>query len=321
MDLTVAAVPFFFGSMEAERRWLLARADDPTFGPAQYERRDTIVNLTMGTASLFAPLVTAKVARHLEWGRGRAAAPMAAAGATAAAVTAVADRVVRRLERRGRQGSRAHAVAEAVAKVGSVSAVTSLGLVATSTWSTKLSGNRLWKHRRFDLSRSAVGTAAAIAGWDFIYYWNHRIMHETRFMWAIHVVHHSSERYNLSTALRQTVADGLGIFVPMGLMCLFGISPAQIETARGINLIYQYWIHTETVPQLGWFERVFNTASHHRVHHGRNRQYLDRNHGSILIVWDRLFGTFEPEAERVVYGLTTNLDKTLKQRFYRIQMP
>ena len=127
-------------------------------------------------------------------------------------------------------------------------------------------------------------------------------------MWAIHVVHHSSERYNLSTALRQPVADALGTFAPYGLLCMLGIRPELVPDRAGINLIYQYWIHTDTIRTLGPFERVFNTASHHRVHHGSNRQYLDRNHGSILITWDKLFGTFEPEREPVVYGLTKNLD-------------
>jgi sterol desaturase/sphingolipid hydroxylase (fatty acid hydroxylase superfamily) len=127
-------------------------------------------------------------------------------------------------------------------------------------------------------------------------------------MWAIHVVHHSSERYNLSTALRQPVADALGTFVPYGVLALFGIRPELILQARAINLIYQYWIHTDTIRTLGPFEAVFNTASHHRVHHGTNRQYLDRNHGSILITWDRLFGTFEPEDDTVVYGLTKNIN-------------
>ena len=142
---------------------------------------------------------------------------------------------------------------------------------------------------------------------DFIYYWNHRFMHTSRYMWAIHVVHHSSERYNLSTALRQPVADTLGTFAPYGLLCLIGLRPSLVAQARGVNLLYQYWIHTDTIPKLGPFETLFNTASHHRVHHGSNRQYLDRNHGSILIVWDKLFGTFEPEDETVVYGLTKNI--------------
>jgi len=134
------------------------------------------------------------------------------------------------------------------------------------------------------------------------------LMHTSRWMWAIHVTHHSSEKYNLSTALRQTVMDSFGMFVPYGLLCTAGFRPESIETARGVNLLYQYWIHTETIPKLGPIEEVFNTASHHRVHHGSNRQYLDRNHGSIFIIWDRLFGTFEREDEPVVYGLTKNIE-------------
>ncbi len=122
------------------------------------------------------------------------------------------------------------------------------------------------------------------------------------------MVHHSSERYNLSTALRQPVAEGVTLTVPYGLLALAGVRPALIEQARGVNLIYQFWIHTEAIQRLGWVEKVFNTPSHHRVHHGSNRDYLDRNHGSILILWDRLFGTFEEEDEPVVYGLTSNLD-------------
>jgi sterol desaturase/sphingolipid hydroxylase (fatty acid hydroxylase superfamily) len=133
-------------------------------------------------------------------------------------------------------------------------------------------------------------------------------MHESRWLWAIHVVHHSSERYNLSTALRQPVADAFGMFVPYGVLTLAGFRPELIETARGVNLLYQFWIHTDTIDTLGVAEDVLNTPSHHRVHHGSNRRYIDRNHGSILIVWDRLFGTFQREDEPVVYGLTTNLD-------------
>ena len=133
-------------------------------------------------------------------------------------------------------------------------------------------------------------------------------MHTSRYMWAIHVVHHSSERYNLSTALRQPVADVFGTFVPYSLLSLAGIRPRLIEMARGINLIYQFWFHTDAIRTLRpGAEQVLNTPSHHRVHHGSNPQYLDRNHGSILIVWDRLFGTFEPEEEPVVYGLTKNI--------------
>jgi sterol desaturase/sphingolipid hydroxylase (fatty acid hydroxylase superfamily) len=132
-------------------------------------------------------------------------------------------------------------------------------------------------------------------------------MHEVRLLWAHHVIHHSSERYNLSTALRQPVSDVLLIAVPYGIMARMGIRPALIAQARAINLLYQYWIHTETIGKLGPAEEVLNTPSHHRVHHGSNPQYIDRNHGSILIVWDRLFGTFEREDEPVIYGLTKNV--------------
>jgi len=183
------------------------------------------------------------------------------------------------------------------------------GVAITTTLASRATADRLWKRRIVrDLRRGKAALAAATLGWDFIYYWNHRFMHESRYMWAIHVVHHSSERYNLSTALRQPVADAVGTFVPYSLLALLGLHPDLIAQARGINLLYQYWIHTDTIRRLGPFEQVFNTPSHHRVHHGSNQQYLDRNHGSILITWDRIFGTFEPEAEPVVYGLTKNLD-------------
>jgi sterol desaturase/sphingolipid hydroxylase (fatty acid hydroxylase superfamily) len=166
----------------------------------------------------------------------------------------------------------------------------------------------MWDRRLVrDLGTGPLVLAAAVLGWDFIYYFNHRFMHESRYMWAIHEVHHSSERYNLSTALRQPVADAFGTFVPYSALSLLGIRPELVSTARGINLLYQYWIHTDTIRRLGPFERVLNTPSHHRVHHGSNRQYIDRNHGSIFIVWDRVFGTFEPEGEPVVYGLTKNI--------------
>ena len=143
---------------------------------------------------------------------------------------------------------------------------------------------------------------------DLAYYWFHRTHHQVRFFWASHVVHHSSQHYNLSTALRQTWTPmtALPFWMPLALM---GFEPWQILLAQSWSLLYQFWIHTERVQRLpGWFEKVFNTPSHHRVHHGVNEQYLDRNHGGILIIWDRAFGTFEPEGERVRYGLTTNIE-------------
>jgi sterol desaturase/sphingolipid hydroxylase (fatty acid hydroxylase superfamily) len=188
-----------------------------------------------------------------------------------------------------------------------VSAVSSTALTVATTWAAQTSGRRLFARSGLDLGTGKAAVVAAILGWDFLYYWNHRLSHESRWLWAVHVAHHSSERYNLSTALRQPVAEGVTLTVPYGLLALAGVRPALIEHARGVNLIYQFWIHTETIRRLGRLEKVLNTPSHHRVHHGTNRQYLDRNHGSILILWDRLFGTFEEEDEDVVYGLTRNI--------------
>jgi sterol desaturase/sphingolipid hydroxylase (fatty acid hydroxylase superfamily) len=144
-------------------------------------------------------------------------------------------------------------------------------------------------------------------GDDLAYYWFHRVSHESRVFWASHVVHHSSQHYNLSTALRQT-------WVPMTYfpfwmpLPLLGIPVWMVLLAQSWSLIYQFWIHTERIRRLPrWVEAVMNTPSHHRVHHGMNHQYLDKNYGGILIIWDRLFGTWEPEADRVRYGLTTQL--------------
>jgi sterol desaturase/sphingolipid hydroxylase (fatty acid hydroxylase superfamily) len=167
----------------------------------------------------------------------------------------------------------------------------------------------LYEHRLFDLGDAWWVWPALIVCEDFCYYWFHRLHHELRLLWAGHVNHHSSEHYNLSTALRQpwtTVLTGPVFWVPLPLL---GFSPTMILTAQAISLLYQYWIHTELIDRLGPYEWVFNTPSHHRVHHGANPRYLDRNHGGILIVWDRLFGTFqrEDEDEPVRYGLTTNI--------------
>ncbi len=185
--------------------------------------------------------------------------------------------------------------------------MTSTALTVATTWAAQTSGKKLFARSRLDLGTGRAAVAVAILGWDFLYYWNHRASHESRWLWAVHVAHHSSERYNLSTALRQPVAEGVTLTVPYGLLGLLGVRPALVEQARGVNLIYQFWIHTETIRRLGRLEKVLNTPSHHRVHHGSNRKYLDRNHGSILIIWDRLFGTFEEEDEDVVYGLTRNI--------------
>jgi sterol desaturase/sphingolipid hydroxylase (fatty acid hydroxylase superfamily) len=164
-----------------------------------------------------------------------------------------------------------------------------------------------FQHRVVDLGDGPWPFAAALLAVDFAYYWFHRLHHEVRLLWASHVPHHSSQRYNLATALRQTWTPftGLPFYLPLALV----FSPAQIATAYGVNLLYQFWIHTELIGRLGPLEWLLNTPSHHRVHHGANVQYLDRNYGGMLIVWDRWFGSFEPERERVRYGLTRNITR------------
>ena len=143
---------------------------------------------------------------------------------------------------------------------------------------------------------------------DFSYYWFHRTSHECRFFWASHVVHHSSQHYNLSTALRQTWTGAFFGFVFWLWMPLVGFQPIMIFTMQAVSLLYQFWVHTEFVQRLGLLELVMNTPSHHRVHHATNSQYIDRNHAGILIIWDRMFGSFEPEVEHCTYGLTTNIN-------------
>ena len=158
------------------------------------------------------------------------------------------------------------------------------------------------------LGGGVLAFAALLVLEDLCYYGFHRAHHEVRFLWAAHVNHHSSTHYNLSTALRQSPATpltGPWFWLPLALL---GFTPAMILTANAWSLIYQFWIHTERIGRLGPLEAVLNTPSHHRVHHGRNLAYLDRNYGGIFIVWDRLFGSFEAEGESVDYGLTKNLE-------------
>jgi len=145
---------------------------------------------------------------------------------------------------------------------------------------------------------------------DFSYYWFHRTSHENRFFWASHVVHHSSKHYNLSTALRQTWTGSFYSFIFWLWLPLIGFHPGIIIFQMSISLLYQFWIHTELIQKTPkWIEFFFNTPSHHRVHHGSNPIYLDRNHAGILIIWDKLFGTFQPElkSEKVQYGLVVNI--------------
>jgi sterol desaturase/sphingolipid hydroxylase (fatty acid hydroxylase superfamily) len=143
-----------------------------------------------------------------------------------------------------------------------------------------------------------------ILGVDLLWYTYHRISHRVRLIWAAHQSHHSSEYFNYATALRQkwNLWFETLIWIPLPLL---GMPPALVYTGFSINLIYQFWVHTETIDRLPrWFEFVFNTPSHHRVHHGSDPEYLDKNYAGILIIWDRLFGTFAAEEHRPTYGLT-----------------
>ncbi len=153
-----------------------------------------------------------------------------------------------------------------------------------------------------DFWNTWYGYLAALVFYDFCYYWLHRCGHEVAILWAAHVVHHQSQHYNLSTALRQTssgIALGWIFYMPMALA---GVPPAVFAIVALVDLLYQFWVHTELVGKLGWFDRVFCSPSNHRVHHAVNDRYIDRNYGGVLVVWDRMFGSFEEETEPCVYG-------------------
>jgi sterol desaturase/sphingolipid hydroxylase (fatty acid hydroxylase superfamily) len=169
----------------------------------------------------------------------------------------------------------------------------------------------VWQFRFFDLGASWWVLVAAFLIDDLRYYWYHRFAHRIRWVWAEHVNHHSSQHYNLSTALRQSWT-GLftGMFILQVPLVLLGFHPAIIIFVFGFNLVWQFWIHTETIGKMwAWFEFIFNTPSHHRVHHGTNARYLDANYAGTLIIWDRMFGTFVPEEEADLprYGIVHNL--------------
>ena len=145
----------------------------------------------------------------------------------------------------------------------------------------------------------------ALLMYDFGYYWAHRLGHEVGIMWAAHIVHHSSEYFNLSTALRQSSTGGLFGWIVFLPLAVIGVPPAMLAIVGLTNLLYQYWVHTELVGRLGWLEKIIVTPSNHRVHHGQNDYCIDRNYGGIFIIWDRIFGTYADEraAEKVVYGV------------------
>lgn len=168
-----------------------------------------------------------------------------------------------------------------------------------------------YQYRIFEIEFTWIALAACIVLEDFAYYWIHRLSHRTRIGWASHVTHHSSQNFNFSVALRQTwtfLFTGLiVVYIPLVLL---GFHPAMVFFCGGLNLAYQFLLHTEMVKRLPkWYEAVMNTPSHHRVHHGINKKYIDANYAGIFIVWDKLFGTFvaEDDNEPVRYGITKNL--------------
>ncbi|HEX6892107.1 MAG TPA: sterol desaturase family protein [Chryseolinea sp.] len=143
---------------------------------------------------------------------------------------------------------------------------------------------------------------------DLAYYWGHRMSHEVNLFWGGHVVHHQSEDYNLSVALRQSSLQTVWTFAFNLPIALLGFDPIHFVLVSAFNTLYQFWIHTDTIVKMGWFEYVFNTPSHHRVHHGRNPKYIDKNHAGSLIIWDKMFGTFQAEEEKPTYGITKPLN-------------
>ena len=270
-------------------------------------------------------------------GRGRYGKAIVAAALGAVAVTTVADQVARRSgvgrpggtsvpttpDRAAGTGPTAGAVeavgpgwdagsstARKVASVGGVAAVVVGGIAVTTGWASITDPDRMWRRRLLPtLGTGPAAVALAVAGWDFIYYWNHRFMHESRYMWAMHVVHHSSERYNLSTALRQPVADALGTILPYGRCACSACPPSSSTTARSVNLLYQFWIHTETIDRIG---ATRGGAQHALapprpprleppVPRPQPRQHPDRVGPAVRHLRAR-------GASRSVYGLTKNID-------------
>jgi sterol desaturase/sphingolipid hydroxylase (fatty acid hydroxylase superfamily) len=208
-----------------------------------------------------------------------------------------------------RQGNKTYRLADALCSlsIGSLSQITG--------FYTKIVGVALytiaWRHLAlFDLRADdwRVWVGAELA-YDLCYYWYHRMGHEVNILWAAHVVHHSSEEYNLTTALRQTSTGFLFAWIFYLPMAVIGIPPLVFIGAGLINLLYQYWIHTRLIGRLGWFDHAFASPSNHRVHHGQNDYCIDRNYGGLLMLWDHLFGTFveERDDEEIIYGIRGQL--------------
>ncbi|WP_461790649.1 sterol desaturase family protein [Pedobacter sp.] len=161
--------------------------------------------------------------------------------------------------------------------------------------------------RLFEIPNTIWTWIILFIGVDFFYYWFHRMSHQINALWAAHIVHHQSEEYNLTVALRQSWIQGWFSWVFYLPLALIGFDPIMFLTLSSFNTLYQFWIHTRTIKSMGFLEYILNTPSHHRVHHGSNPKYIDKNHAGTLIIWDRLFGTFQKEEEEVYYGITKPL--------------
>lgn len=209
------------------------------------------------------------------------------------------------LKKRGGRYETRDAVTSLIMGAGSVAEGIVLGFIAWGFFML------LWQITPLDMGTSIWALLICFVLDDLRYYWVHRFGHRVRWVWASHVNHHSSQHYNLTTALRQTWTGTFTfMMVVKAPLVLLGFHPALVLFCGGLNLIYQFWIHTEAIDKLPrWFEAVMNTPSHHRVHHGRNPRYLDCNYAGVFIIWDKMFGTFVPEQddERVDYGLVHNL--------------
>ncbi len=198
-----------------------------------------------------------------------------------------------------------------------VSAIIGFGFITISFFSKGiilLMYEFVYTHRIYTLPvNGAFIWIACFFADDFTYYWYHRISHHVRVLWASHAVHHSAEIYSFtSAALRQTWTGNItGTFLFWIWMPFIGLEPGMVMLIKSLSLVYQFCIHTEAIKKLpAWFEFIFNTPSHHRVHHGSNLIYLDRNYGGVLIIWDRLFGTFQKEKFKPKYGLTKNIQSS-----------
>jgi sterol desaturase/sphingolipid hydroxylase (fatty acid hydroxylase superfamily) len=166
----------------------------------------------------------------------------------------------------------------------------------------------LYEHRIADIGGAWWSWLVLLFAEDLCYYWFHRAHHEIRILWGLHVNHHSSRYFNLSTALRQPLLTPLSAPIFWAPLPLIGFPPVMVLTAQAWSLLYQFWIHTEAVDRMGPLEWILNTPSHHRVHHSKNVGYLDKNHAGIFIIWDRWFGTFAREVEAPVFGLTKDIE-------------